>query len=217
MPPWKYKFIFFDVETTGLMCDPHLLSPFFIDNHPRVVQLAWAVTDDKCNVMKQKQYTIKPDKFVIPVASSAIHGITTEIALRSTTLLPEALAEFITDVRQADVIVCYNSDFDITVIMAEFFRTGIYTNLKRHPILCVMKLSSEVLNGGTYMKLTDLYQELIGYQLTMAHQAGEDVRATVVCLRVLMKKYAYHHVVKKVMNRCGLQLIEDNVPFIKTI
>ena len=63
-------YLFFDTETTGVM------------NSPRVVQIAWLVTDENGDELRSQSYVIRPDNFEIPSDATRIHGITTEAAQR---------------------------------------------------------------------------------------------------------------------------------------
>lgn len=85
------QILFFDTETTGLPLD-YSLPRSAVDNWPRLVQLSWIVTDENGNRLKTADHIIRPDGFTIPMASSYVHGITTEKAMTIATL---ALSSFI--------------------------------------------------------------------------------------------------------------------------
>ena len=74
------------------------------------------------NISSQKDFIIKPNGFVIPETSSNIHGITTERALKEGIDLSIVLDLFDNDLKQADIIVGHNIDFDIKVVRAEMYR-----------------------------------------------------------------------------------------------
>lgn len=69
--------LIFDCETTGL---PAKGAKWDIDfaEFPNVVQLAWAVNE------KERSFIIKPEGWDIPEASTEVHGITQERAMKKT-------------------------------------------------------------------------------------------------------------------------------------
>ena len=70
-------YLFLDTETTGL---PRNYDAPSSDtrNWPRLVQLSWLLTTSKGKIINKGNYIVKPKGFVIPKASSDIHGISTE-------------------------------------------------------------------------------------------------------------------------------------------
>ena len=84
-------YIFFDTETNGLwrrdLNENH-------EDQPRLVSLAFQVTDDNERVVAQYSSRIEPDKFIIPDDAAKIHGITTEVAKETGVSLNYALAIF---------------------------------------------------------------------------------------------------------------------------
>ena len=84
--------LFFDTETTGLPRD-YRAPVSNSRNWPRLVQLAWLVTDDQGTEYKSLEYIIKPEGFAIPREASRIHGITTELARQRGADLGAVLAE----------------------------------------------------------------------------------------------------------------------------
>ena len=74
------KYLIFDVETTGLPIEWEA-SVYDVDNWPRVVQIAWQLYDDDKKLLKEYNFIIKPDGYVIPNQASHIHNITTAKAI----------------------------------------------------------------------------------------------------------------------------------------
>ena len=93
-------YLFFDTETTGL---PRNYQAPVSDsrNWPRVVQIAWLITDAEGFEQKSAEYIIKPQGFVIPKAASRIHRITNEVANRQGVELGPVLEEIIADLAPA--------------------------------------------------------------------------------------------------------------------
>lgn len=110
--------IFFDTETTGLL-SPNDIPTYEYYEWPRLVQLAWILTDQTGSVIRQKSKIVKPLDFVIPSEATALHGITNERALREGRPLREILDDFITDLSCAEQIVGHYIVFDEKVIESE--------------------------------------------------------------------------------------------------
>ena len=87
-------YLFFDTETTGL--PKKWQAPVTdTDNWPRLVQIAWVLSSVDGKELAKHESIIKPEGFLIPKESSAVHGITTEIAEAEGVDLETALDQFI--------------------------------------------------------------------------------------------------------------------------
>ncbi len=65
---------------------------------------------------------MKPDGWVIPDDAIKIHGITNSKAFNSGIPIVRVLDKFMLAVKQADLLVAHNIDFDWKVVAAEFYR-----------------------------------------------------------------------------------------------
>ena len=83
------KYLFIDTETTGLPKDDSL-SPMVTDNWPRLVSFAYILCDER-DIVDRGYFIIKPNKFIIPIESTKIHGITTAEAVSKGIVLSEVL------------------------------------------------------------------------------------------------------------------------------
>ena len=182
------KIIFFDTETTGT---PRNYNAPVTDtyNWPRLVQLGWIISDESGYVIKQRNYIVKPNGFVIPQDASNIHGITTEYARNYGRDLNFVLCVFFYDLNNADRIVGHNIDFDQHIVGAELYRLGMsYDRIFSLPVTCTMKSSIDYcklppIRYGEYKwpKLEELYIKLFGRSFSGAHDAGADILATKEC------------------------------------
>ena len=104
-------YLFFDTETSGI---PRNYKAPVTDlaNWPRLVQLAWVLTDAEGNDIASAEHIVKPDGHTIPKAAAQIHGITTEIALRDGVDLSIALDAIGDGLKQATTLVAHNVAFD---------------------------------------------------------------------------------------------------------
>ena len=99
--------VFFDTETTGLPRDYNAPSSK-LDNWPRLVQLAWIVSDYEGNVINSENHIIIPNGFEIPSRSAAIHGITTSIAKSKGEKLIDVIDKFLGELQNATAIAGHN-------------------------------------------------------------------------------------------------------------
>ena len=178
--------LFFDTETTGL--PGNYKAPVSdIKNWPRLVQIAWLVTDDGGKEIKSAEYTIKPRGFSIPAEAAEIHGITDEIASRLGVELKPVLEEIAADIAAAAVLIAHNIQFDEKILEAEFLRMGSVNHLEAKPTKCTMKASTEFCGlpghrgNNKWPKLQELYARLFRKGFDGAHNALVDVRACSKC------------------------------------
>ncbi len=187
--------LFFDTETTGLPRD-HTAPPSDTANWPRMVQLAWIVSDYSGNVQKRRSVIIKPVGFTIPADASRLHGITTDRALREGAELSSTLSDFYADLAAASHYVGHNVDFDIHVVAAELCRMNrSYSEFDRTPHTCTMMCSVDFckllpLRYGEYKwpKLQELYSKLFGRVFDDAHDAAADITATKECYFEMVRR-----------------------------
>lgn len=76
------KILFFDCETNGLPVD-YKASYTDVNNWPRVISLAWLLTDAAGNPLDVGNYLIYPDGWTMPTEKFwTDHGYTQEKSLR---------------------------------------------------------------------------------------------------------------------------------------
>ena len=126
-------YLFFDTETTGL--PKSWKAPVTdLENWPHIVQIAWAVFDDAGTQLALRDHIIKPEGFVIPESATAIHGISTEKALKEGRPAAEVLKEFSEAIRGAACLVAHNLDFDEKMVRVELLRQGMPDVFQPTPI-----------------------------------------------------------------------------------
>jgi|688.fasta_scaffold166979_2 DNA polymerase-3 subunit epsilon len=181
--------LFFDTETTGLPKKRNAPSTD-TDNWPRVVQLAWILTDFDGNQISEKCFIIKPEGYEISRGATNIHGFTTQYALENGHSMLDVLEDFADDVKKAEMIVAHNLDFDKNVISAEFHRCGYGDLIDNLHGVCTMKDSTEfcALLGDKWPNLEELHLKLFGEVFKGAHDALLDIRATSKCFWELVHR-----------------------------
>ena len=176
---------FFDTETTGLPRS-YKAPVSDLNNWPRLIQVAWLVTEEGGKEIKSAEYIIKPDDFSIPAEAAKIHGITDEIANRSGVALKPVLEEIAADIAAATVLIAHNIQFDEKIVGAEFLRTGSRNHLEAKPRECTMHSSTNYCGipgpyGNKWPKLQELHEKLFQKAFPDAHNALADVRACAKC------------------------------------
>ena len=179
-------YLFFYTKTTGV--------PFaHTQNWPRLVQLAWILTDGEGYPLSQDNEIVKPEGFVIPADAARVHGITTEKAMQMGKPLREVIDLFLQDAGKAQCIVGHNISFDQKVVGAELCRLGIPDTISTAKSLCTMHAGTDYCKipgyyGYKWPKLQELYNKLFCYDFEDAHDAMADITATKKCFFEMRKR-----------------------------
>lgn len=164
--------VFFDVEATGLnvMKD-------------RIIQIALVKYTKNQSEPLEKVYFINPG---IPIAEEAIavHGITPEM-LRNKPSFSQVGQEIFDFIGNAD-LAGYNSDrFDIPMLMEEFHRIGLHFSIEKRRLVDVQKIFYKM----EPRTLKAAYKFYCGEEMTDAHDAMADVKATIEVLKGQLNQY----------------------------
>lgn len=193
------NYLFFDTETTGL---PKNYKAHYSDVHnwPRVVQLAWMLTDDSGTILTESCDIIRPDGYQIP--PGMIHGISQAQAEGEgikALLAFEKFAnanfastrgEFISHLAERPTLVAHNIGFDLPIVSAELIRLGcekfakaLNRQMKQQ---CTQAIGTNYCKlpgkyGYKWPRLSELHQILFNEGFDGAHDAMNDVKATARC------------------------------------
>lgn len=188
-------YLFFDTETTGL---PKSWKAPVSDagNWPHIVQFAWALFDEKGTKISLSDHLIKPEGFVIPESATAIHGISTERALKEGRLITDVLKEFSETLGQAACLIAHNLDFDEKMVRVELLRQGmpdILQSIPAHQKICTMKSSTKYCKipgpyGDKWPKLSELHIKLFEVDFEDQHNAASDVLCCAKCFFELRQR-----------------------------
>lgn len=191
------KYIFFDTECNGLPRNKNL-SISATSNWPRMIQLAWLVTDEQGSILKSQSHIICPQGFIITDEVEELTGITTSRAKSEGNNLRTVLNEFMDDLVDAELVIGHNIDFDKHVLGCELYRERLdYDELFNKESVCTMQRSTNfcaIPNPNSYYggykwpKLEELHRKLFGCNIFGAHDALTDVEATKKCFYELKKK-----------------------------
>jgi len=177
-------YLILDTETTGV-------SPT-----DRIVSICWGLYNTSTEEAVMRYHVITPNGFTIPSGASAIHGITTEIALRRGVPIAAVLAQLKADITsyKPTLYVGHNVAFDRPIVLNEYRRLASLENISPLPTYCTMKSTTSLCclprRGGGYKwpKLEELHRHLFGAVHAGTHDAQGDVRATARCFFELSRR-----------------------------
>jgi len=181
----------FDTETSGI---PKWDKPSEHPDQPHIVQLAAVLFDlDTRKTISSMDVIIKPDGWVIPEEVSAIHGITTEMAMQFGIPEASAVAMFLA-LWNGRPRIAHNEQFDARILriaMKRFpnvFSESLGERWKAGTAICTAKLATPIVKcppsakmkaaGRFHHKTANLgeaYQFFTGKPLENAHSAMADV------------------------------------------
>jgi len=190
------KVLAFDTETTGLPSSYN--APLTdLSKWPYIVQLSFIVFDTASKeILDYTDHIIKLDTDVeITSSSIAIHQITMERSQKCGVPIQLALQEFSEAVKEVDIIIGHNIQFDKNIISIELHRNKMFNCLYRQsgepvPEFCTMKktvglcklsfANSPTAMGYKWPTLSELHSYLFNSNPKGTHNAIADV---MICLR----------------------------------
>lgn len=184
-------YLFFDTETTGLPLNRNARVGE-LDNWPRIVEIAWILTDKSGKELEAETMILKPDDFQIPYSISAIHGITDAIANEKGKDRITVLNQFASLLDKANILIAHNISFDKKIVHSEFMRYNIKSTIHRIDKLCTKELTTDYCKlPGKYSykwpTLEELYKKVFKIKLT-SHSAFGDVKACKDCFFELVNR-----------------------------
>lgn len=171
------KILFYDVETTN---KANFKLPPDHKSQPRVVQLAAQLICGEGGEIGALNVIVKPRQFDIPKEASAIHGITTEYAMKHGVCLSWVVGAFHDLAAAADLHVAHNHDFDSFMMKGECARMA--TEFPVRQSFCTMKEMTDVCMlpgkyGWKWPSLLEAYRHCFQKDFVGAHNAMVDVNA----------------------------------------
>ncbi|HAN37657.1 MAG TPA: 3'-5' exonuclease [Chitinophagaceae bacterium] len=188
------KVLFFDTETNGLPIN-YKASYEDVNNWPRVIQLAWVLTDESGDIVNQSANLVQPNGWEVPKERFWIeNGHSTERCAELGYPIENLLNDFLKACHAADVLAAHNLSFDHRIVWAEMIRAGIEPRRGMHKI-CTMLASTgycAIPNtkgyGFKWPKLEELHFKLFERGFDGAHDALADVLATKDCFYELLER-----------------------------
>ena len=163
--------IFFDLETTGLDVSTD-----------RIVELCYIKVEPNGNE-ETCSMRINPERH-IPEESSNIHGITDE-DVKDCPTFKQVAAKLWQTFEGCDLAGFNSNKFDIPMIVEEFMRAGIDIDLSKRKFIDVQNIYHKMERRN----LVAAYKFYCGKDLTDAHSAIADTKATYEVLQAQLDKY----------------------------
>lgn len=163
--------VFFDLETTGTNTV-----------QDRIVEISYLKVMPNGN---EDMHTrrVNPEMH-IPEASTQVHGITDEDVAQCPTF-KEIAKEIARDFEGSDIAGFNSNRFDVPLLAEEFLRAGVDIDLSRHRFIDVQVIFHKM----EQRTLTAAYKLYCGKDLTEAHSADGDTRATYEVLMAQLDRY----------------------------
>lgn len=192
------KIIVFDTETNGLIPKNMDIVTDNLEFLPYIVQLSYILFDtNSMKILVKHDFIIKlPEDVQISEKCVEVHGISKQISTIQGISIIDALSNFQICLKQAQVVIGHNINFDINMITVEslrnkmsvrkeFLNTINYCTMKRTVNLC--KIIAINKNNEEYYKyptLTQLHEHLFAETPLGTHNSMADV---FICLRCYYK------------------------------
>ena len=119
------KYVVFDLCTIGSIPEGKKLEKEYLDQFPHISKISWIVVDEDKEILKEKEYTIKPTWYDgTPEVYETTYGETYDDSMLHGADIKAVLDEFLTDVRHGEVSVVGHNILgsDYYVLCAEIMR-----------------------------------------------------------------------------------------------
>ena len=185
--------LFFDTETSGF---PSKKIEPTSQKNAWIVQIGMALTDNNGEIINQDSFLIKSNGRLISKGAQKVH----QISKAQTDIygVPESLlcVLFESYLLRVNLIVGHNISFDLEMVRLLLARNNMqYTAslIQNLPTKCTMKASTEFCKlpgkyGYKWPKLTELFHILFPEETFDAHDALEDIKATIKCYKELKNR-----------------------------
>lgn len=163
-----------DVETTGLS---------FTEDY--IIQIAAVKFDTDFNIIAEMHELVIPiNDFIITEEAYGKHGFTKDCILTQGRSFREVGPEFVKFTEGCDILTYNGKNFDIRMISKELLSIGINFDVNR--VFYDSYLLDAKLNPRT---LEAVYKRYTGIDMTNAHDALADVKATITVFEHQLKKF----------------------------
>lgn len=188
------KLLIFDTETTGLPERGAKIND--LSRWPFIIQLSYILYDTENNyVLDISDSIIKLDKNIkINPISESIHKISMNISQEKGIDITKVLNNFKHSVRECDIIIGHNINFDKNIVLVELARNNMNNIFKNKNFYCTMHGSKNIckipisINGKNifkYPKLIELYKFYFKDEPQNLHNSMYDVLVTLRCFGML--------------------------------
>ncbi len=167
----KNPIVFFDLETTGVNV-----------NSDRIVEIC-ILKIETDGSEESKTWLVNPER-PIPKETTEIHGITDEDVKNQPTF--REIARSVAAMIEGCDMAGFNSNrFDVPLLAEEFLRADVDIDMKKRKFIDVQT----IFHKNEPRTLSAAYKFYCGAELTDAHSAEADVKATYQVLKAQLDKY----------------------------
>jgi len=180
------KFLFIDIETTGLP-ESDRISNENLDLWPNIIQMSWIVTDSNGKILKQEDYLVTQHNFKFDNFTNRIHKHKIAKSKTHGTHIRKILSRIDSDFKKVQVIIGHNIEFDLKMLKVEYLRNGFKENFLDKIHFCTMintirfcEFKNE--NGGfKFPKLSELNMKLFNNNLEKEYNSIVNVKSICNC------------------------------------
>lgn len=179
-PAWSKRLAAFDLETTGLDLKT-----------ARVVTACVVVIDHAGEPEQLHEWLINPG-IEIPETAAAVHGVTTEIAVRDGVEPSAAILEITELLEKLSLempLVAFNAPYDFTILANEAIRYG-HNPIDPKPVVDPLVLDKKADQYRRGKRNLGVMSEHYGVELTDAHNSTADALAAGRLAQQIAKKWA---------------------------
>jgi len=148
---------------------------------PKIVQISWCIFDNNYNIIKERDYIINPEGFIIDQITFNIHKISNEKAELYGYNYKYVYDILFLDMNDIDLIIGHNLIYDINVLLKDFERKKMFKFIdliSKKNKFCTLKHLRKV-TGKPY-KLKNAYLEFVDSNIdeNSLHNSMYDVQCT---------------------------------------
>jgi DNA polymerase III epsilon subunit-like protein len=202
------RLLVFDTETTNK--PPSVaLTPHTIEQWPYMVQFSFVLIDTDTYKYTEYDFVIQCK---VQIENDFIHGITTSMNKTIGYSFSSIYPIFEECMKQADLLIGHNIEFDINMIRAECFRNHLHWSCSK-PFYCTMKSTTRLcaLPRLKWPTLKELHSHLFQETPSNLHNSMIDVWACLRCylkvmhnVDILEKKKKIRHILNPVKDKIEL-------------
>jgi DNA polymerase-3 subunit epsilon len=183
MSNWSDTLAVFDLETTGIDVETS-----------RIVSATVAVLGADGVVQERVDWLVNPG-VEIPEQATAVHGISTDRAMREGRAPVECVEEIVATIRRhldrGIPLVAYNAPYDLTLLNRESMRHGIPPLLSPEPVIDPLVIDKALDRYRKGKRTLEVTSQFYGVVLDGAHDSGADAIAAGRVAQAIAKKHGH--------------------------
>jgi len=163
-----------------------------VEEWPYILQIAWVVCRKSGEEVTRKDFYMKHEDIPIEDIASRLQGVTPENLKEKGEERRIVLYTLSADLQlYKPLIVAHFLEFDKRMLEVGFSREEIVRNFDDLPKFCTMlqtRKRADLLGSATYLRLSELYETLLGKPMSNPHNAAAEAEATKDCFFALVAR-----------------------------